>query len=359
MKVIQVLTTLSYGDAVGNDCVALMELLKKQGYKTSVYAENIDQRIKIKDIHKIEKFISVEADDIIIYHLSTGTKLNEWIKTQNCKKIMIYHNITPPIFLEKYSIEAANLCRKGLEQVKELKNTFDYVLADSDFNRQNLIDMGYKCRIDVLPILIPFEDYNKKPDIITIKKYADNYTNIIFVGRIAPNKKHEDIIKAFKMYNERYNPKSRLILVGSYNGMAKYYHRLKEYISKLGVKNVVFTGHIRFDKILAYYKIADLFLCMSEHEGFCVPLLEAMHFNVPIVAYDSCAIKGTLGGSGFLINEKNYSEIAGAINRIITDEKLKKTIVNNQDERLEDFDVGYVGKQFLEYLNDYISEVKQ
>lgn len=109
----------------------------------------------------------------------------------------------------------------------------------------------------------------------------DGYTNFIFVGRVAPNKKQEDVIRAFYCYKKYCNPKSRLFIVGSYNGMERYYHRLRRYVGALELDNVVFTGHIPFAQILAYYHLADLFLCMSDHEGFCVPLVEAMYFNLP------------------------------------------------------------------------------
>ena len=214
--------------------------------------------------------------------------------------------------------------------------------------------MGYKCKIDVLPILIKFEDYEKKPNKLVMKKCDDGYTNIIFVGRIAPNKKQEDVIESFYYYNKYYNEKSRLILVGSYGGMEKYYVRLKDYSEKLGAKNVIFTGHIKFDEILAYYHMADLFLCMSEHEGFCVPLVESMYFDVPIIAYDSCAIGGTLAGSGILLKDKKALETAGVMNYVLTHEQIKDELIKNQKTRLADFDNEVIAKQFLEYLSNYL-----
>ncbi len=356
MKIIQVLTTLSYGDAVGNDCLAILAFLKEEGYKTEIYVENLDSRISRREVKRFEEIKPIASDDVILYHLSTGTKLNEWIKTQKCRKVMIYHNITPPDFFENYNRSAAELCHRGLKQVEDLKDSFDYVLVDSEFNKEDLRKMGYQCPIDVLPILIPFEDYDKKPNLLTMKEMDDGYTNIIFVGRIAPNKKQEDLIKTFFLYKKRYNENSRLILVGSYGGMESYYGRLQEYVKRLNVKDVEFTGHIKFDKILAYYRSADLFLCMSEHEGFCVPLVEAMHFGIPIVAYDSCAIKGTLGGSGFLLTEKNYDEMAGVMNRVLTDNGLRIKILENQKERLADFSNVAVKKDLKDYLEGFLNQ---
>ena len=215
--------------------------------------------------------------------------------------------------------------------------------------------MGYTCPIDVLPILIPFDDYAKTPSQQVIDRYSDGYTNLIFKGRIAPNKRQEDVIRAFYDYKKFYNPKSRLILVGGHNGMERYYHRLKSYINALELEDVVFPGHIKFDEILAYYKIADVFLCQSEHEGFCVPLVEAMYFDVPVVAYDSSAIAGTLGGGGFLLKDKNPVETAGVINRVVTDEALRTQIIKNQQARLADFDHKVIEAQFKTYLDTFIN----
>ncbi|MSS64500.1 glycosyltransferase family 4 protein [Velocimicrobium porci] len=357
MKIIQVLPTIAYGDAVGNDTIALYRLLQNTKYETGIYAENIDTRLSSELVRHLSEIPDLEKEDIILYHLSTGTKLNYELEKYNCRKIIIYHNITPPDFFEEYSNNANFLCSDGLRGMKYLAQIAEYCLADSGFNKTELLKAGYQCKIDVLPILIPFTDYQKTPNRNIINKYSnDDYVNILFTGRIAPNKKQEDLISAFSQYTKHYNKKARLFIVGSYNGMEKYYDRLRDYVEKLNLDNVYFTGHIKFDEILAYYKIADLFVCMSEHEGFCVPLVEAMYFEVPILAYDSSAIAETLGGSGFLTNTKNPVINAAIINRIMTDETLKKIIVQNEKERLMDFNNKIIEEKFLLYLESFLGE---
>ena len=233
----------------------------------------------------------------------------------------------------------------------------DYCLAVSEFNKQNLIDMGYKCDIDVLPIIIPMSDYDKKPDKDVIKEYSDGYTNILFTGRVAPNKKHENLIAAFYYYNRLYNNKSRLILAGSYKENDPYYIRLTEYTKKLGLgEAIVFTGHIKFNQILAYYKTADVFLCMSEHEGFCVPLVEAMKFKVPIIAYDKTAIADTMGYKGMIIDDNNPVYVAGCIDRVVRDKELRQQLVNWQNERLQSFEYNNIAEMFKKYLRDFINK---
>lgn len=355
MRIYQVIPTLAYGDAVGNDTVALKQLISSLGYKTDIFAESIVSPYNEKTAKKISQMPVLDTNDIIIYHLSTGTKLNYTIADYKCRKIVIYHNVTPPQYFSSYSPFFYGINTKALEGAKYLADKVDYCLADSEFNKQDLIDMGYKCPIDVLPILIPFDDYLKKPNTGVLKRYSDTRTNILSTGRIVPNKKIENVIKAFYMYKKYYDKEARLFLVGSYTESDLYYRKLKKYVSDLDLKDVIFTGHIKFDEILAYYTLADVYLCMSEHEGFCVPLAESMFFDIPIIAYDKCAIKYTLGGSGILLENNNPLEVAGVINRVISDNNLRETIKKGQRLRLCDFRHDAVAEQFKKYLEKFIS----
>ena len=352
MRVIQVGTSVSYGDAVGNDMVAIYHALKEFGYDTDIYAEYIDERVK-NIVKPIRKLPELKDEDVILYHVSISTPLNYELEKWHGKKVVIYHNITPAYFFYEINPALADACALGIKEMKHLAKVADYALADSEFNKENMIDMEFKCPIDVLPILVPFDDYKKEPDQNTIEKYKDDgYTNLLFVGRIAPNKCHEDIIATFYQYKKYCNPKSRLFFVGNDGGMEIYAERLREYISALNLSDeeVIFTGHITFAQILAYYHLADAFICMSEHEGFCVPLLEAMCFDKPILAYDSCAVPWTLGGSGLLTDTKDPLVNAKLLDRLLTDDELKQTVVNNQKERLEFFAHDRIKEQLKEII---------
>lgn len=355
MKIIQLAPTLNYGDAIGNDILALNKLMINKGYNTGIYAENISDKLKHK-AYNINKINHLKSDDIIIYHLSIGTNLNFQLPKYKCKKIVIYHNITPPEFFSTYDINSYNKCKLGLEGVKFLSDKVDYCLTDSEFNKQDLINMGYNMKIDVLPILIPFEDYDQPPNVNLINKYNDNFVNILFTGRVVPNKKFEDIISIFYYYKKYINKNSRLIFVGSYDQNDAYYKRLSTFINKLNLSDVIFTGHINFKDILSYYHLADVFVCMSEHEGFCVPLVEAMYFDIPIIAYDSCAVSETLGNSGIVIQNKNYIEAAELINMLITNLELKNKVIASQKQRLRYFSRHNIEDKFIKYINEFINK---
>lgn len=354
MRIVQLLPTMSFGDAIGNDTIALKGAIADMGYISEVYAENIDKRLPSDTARSISRLKGLKEDDVILYHKSTGTELTFRLQDFPGRKIMIYHNITPPEFFRPYSTSATALSEYGYKGVEHLKDKIDYCLAVSAYNKSELVRMGYTCPIDVRPILIKFEDYKQPPAKSIMNKYGDGKRNLIFVGRIAPNKKQENVIRTFYQY-KRLDPDSRLILVGSYSGMENYYERLVKYAGALGLKDdVVFTGHIKFNEILAYYRIADAFVCMSEHEGFCVPLVEAMFFDVPIIAYDTSAIGDTLGGSGVLLDSNDPVYVAAVIRRVLSDEPLKKHIIEGQRRRLEDFSYERIRDIFDEKLRGFI-----
>ena len=354
MRVVQLLPTLSFGDAIGNDTIALKGVISEMGYSTDIYAENIDKRLPGGLAKKVDKLRDLKKDDVLIYHKSTGTDLTFKLEKYKCRRIMVYHNITPAEFFRSYSVPATQLTELGYKGVEFLRDKVDYVLAVSAYNKSELLKMGYTCPIDIRPILIKFDDYRQAPDEAVIKKYSDGKKNIIFVGRIAPNKKQENVIRAFYSY-KKLNPESRLILVGSARGMENYRDRLAKYARALGIgDDVVFPGHIKFSEILAYYHLADAFVCMSEHEGFCVPLVEAMFFDVPIIAYDTSAISDTLGGSGVLLDSNDPVYAAAVMDRVLTDDKLRESIIAGQRRRLEDFSYENVRAVFERELRDFI-----
>jgi len=334
----QINPIVSYGDAIGNELIEIREIIREFGYKSDIYAKFIDS--KLKDIKNHTDYIKVSSpQNILIIHHSTeyGSELLDFIKSLPDKKILLYHNITPPIFFQNFSSAHEHATKIGLYELKhEIKNIIDIALADSEFNRQDLINTGFE-KTGVLPYLINLRKFDIPPNRKIIQKYSDEFVNLLVVGRISPNKKVEDAIKCFYYYNKYINSRSRLLLVGSYQGMDLYHNSLNKLIQKLELKNVYFTGHINLDELISYYKIGDVFLTMSEHEGFCVPLLESMYFGVPILAYKSTAIPETLGGAGILVNDKNYIEIAELINLLVEDKVLRDKIVKKQSERLEFF----------------------
>lgn len=349
MRIVQILKVLAFGDAIGNHVIALQRAFRNNGIQSKIYAEVIDGRLPEATAEYYSAYQEKE-DDIILYHLSTGTDLNRMVTRHKAKLIVNYHNITPPVYFEHYNRQGELNCINGLKDARYLAEYADFCIADSQYNKQDLIKMGYQCRIEVAPILIGFDDYMKKPDEEIMKTYRDGYTNILFVGRIVPNKAQHDVISAFSHYKKYYNRKSRLLLIGTYGGMEQYYMQMQEYAKKLGVEDIIYPGHINFAQILGFYRSADLFLCQSEHEGFGVPIIEAMIFGLPIVAFDSSAVGETMGGAGILLQDKNPLETAAVMDYVLNDPVLCQKMKENGYERLKDFENQKVAEKHIQFL---------
>jgi glycosyltransferase involved in cell wall biosynthesis len=352
MKIHQILPTFRREDAIGNHTIEIQRILRNLGYKSMIFADDIHDSVRslAKSYKKLKGWKLRDA--IIIYHFSVGSDVSEFVKSLPNKKILIYHNITPAHFLRGYDDFVKEILEQGRGELKLFVDVCDLALGDSEFNRLELEEMGFKST-GVLPIILNFDKYDNLSDPRIINRFNDEYKNIIFVGRVVPNKCQEDIILAFYMYKTYINPKSRLFLIGM-QGIERYDFMLEELISHLQLDDDVhLTGLVTDEELAAYYKIADLLLCMSEHEGFNVPMLEAMHANIPILAYNATSIPYTLDGAGVLINKKNYEEIAEIMDLLMEDQTLRSRILENQRKRLPFFQ-----KPRLEgILKSYIEQI--
>jgi glycosyltransferase involved in cell wall biosynthesis len=285
-----------------------------------------------------EPFLS-ERDDWLIYHYSIYSPNLRLLQQSNNHQIAIYHNITPPEFFQGVDGSLEAICRLGRLALPSLRRC-DLILADSDFNRRELVEAGIPAgRTDVLPIFLDLESLaTANRDKRLYRRLTRNHTkNLLFVGRVAPNKGHMNLIKAFYFFHRYIDSNSQLWLVGS-NFLPGYEELLKSLVTRLRLEQAVrLTGRVSLGELRTYYEAADLFLCASQHEGFCVPLLESMHFELPILAYNCTAIPETLGTSGVLFNQYRYAEIAESAHLLVTDANLRQRVIQRQRQRLADF----------------------
>lgn len=348
LQIHQMLPIFSYGDAIGNNGLAIQRILRRLGFNSYIYADLADERLGLfSKPYKQYRDIS-NQDNILIYHYSLFSEVSDFIMGLPDKKIMIYHNITPEYFYNGISEEVARNCKRGREGLKRILGCFHLTLGVSEYNRQELEELGSQSTA-VLPYIVDFERYSIQPGL---KRFPveDNCTKILHVGRVAPNKKIEDIIKVFYFY-QKINRQSQLFLIGGDDDTKIYSNALKRLVYNLGLeKRVLFWGRIGFEDLVKFYKESDIYLCMSEHEGFCVPLLEGMYFNLPILAYNSTGIPYTLKDAGILINEKKYYEIAEMIHLLMTDRVLREKVIKGQRERLMDFNIDRLTEQLKAYI---------
>lgn len=344
----QILADIQFGDAVTDHAFALQKALRNLGYQSEIFAEHIHPALA----GRARPISAFHPGELVIHHFAIGSGLNERIKEiKDCKKVLIYHNITPPHFFEGYNLHSQTLCVQALQQLETLKDCYHLCIGVSEYNCEQLRNMGF-LNVCALPILYDFQHLPQEGDPAMMKALDTGTANILFLGRIAPNKKQEDVIKAFYLF-QRIRPDSRLLLAGGYQGMEKYLNELISLSSLLGIADKVsFLGKVSYETMTALYKRADLLLSMSEHEGFCVPLLEAMYFDLPVLAYVSSAIPETLGGGGVLFYEKNYPLVAEMMERMVTDQALRQDIISAQRERLKELDEAVICKKFEAIIKD-------
>ena len=358
-QVHQLIAGANIGDAITNYAFEIKNIFNNAGIISYIFSPIIHtapEYMQSNSVRNQEELPSIINDnDILIYHYSIGSTSTEIYMGLNCQKAICYHNITPKKYFKTLSKEQSNDLEAGRKKLIELKDSTIVAFADSNYNRLELEELGYK-NTKTVPLVFPTSYLNIKPTMGIINKYSDDYINFLFVGRVVPNKRFEDIIKMFVIYNKTINTKSRLFLVGSHVGNEKYYTFLKSLSIDLGCKSsVFFSGQVTTNDLVAYYNIGNVFICLSEHEGFGLPLIESMHFNIPVFALNNAAIPETLGGAGVLIKEKNHIKIAELINSVLSKPELKKEILEKQKKRVEDFSLNSLKKNLSKLLNDFFS----
>ncbi len=349
MQVHQFLTSYSYGDAIGNEALEIRNFLREQGIKSEIFSLFYHPKYADQIINYLEYDKYSSEDNVVIFHFSIGSPVTKKFVRLKDKKVIIYHNITPYHFFLDYHRVLAKDCFKGRIELKNLVDKVDMGLGDSKYNEKELIELGFK-KTGVLPLVMNFKKFDIEPVKAINDLFNDNRTNIIYVGRIIPNKKVEDVIKTFYFYKKFFNPNSRLFIVGEYRGFERYLSALLDLVNKLEIKDVFFTGHIPDDEMITYFKLSDIYLHMSEHEGFCAPIPEAYYLKKPVIAYDMGAVKETMRGAGILIKKKDFLRIASIMDKIVNDKDFKNKIINSQNEAVKYYFSNKTGKILLDYL---------
>jgi len=329
VKVHQLLAALSYGDAIGNEALAIQRQLRAAGHESDIFAEMVHPRVAHLARPLWEHREVSAPDTVCIYHFSIGSAAGRLIRHAPDRLVIVYHNITPARFFLGFHPHLAGLCHHGRRELAAFASRTELALGDSEFNRRELEETGF-ARTGVLPIVLDLSLLDRPPSPVVRRLYDDGRTNVLFVGRIIPNKRVDDVIRSFAVFQKWVQPHSRLLLVGDHRGFERYYDRLQELVRELRVDEVVFTGHVDDDELYACYRVSDAFLCLSEHEGFCVPLQEAMHFGLPVIAYDAGAVRETLRGGGLLLQDKRPELVADILDRLTHGSDLRRAVLASQ-----------------------------
>jgi glycosyltransferase involved in cell wall biosynthesis len=327
------------GDALSNDVLELRRILRSWGCRSEIFTDPAFTSPIMRGIARDYREFEAEdnPDAVMLFHFAIGTRLTDWFAGLRAHKVIKYHNITPARFFAATDPRTAKMLARGREELAAFAPVPELALAASAYSERELIAVGFR-RTGVLPIAIDFAALDEPPDPAMLARLRDNAANVLFVGRVTPNKKFEDIVQAFYLFQKTARLRSRLVLAGAMDALDRYSNYLHGLVRELDVREVVFTRHVTQAELNACYRTADVFLCMSEHEGFCVPLVEAMHFGVPIVAYAQEAVAETLGGAGVLVREKRHEEIAEVMSLLVGESAFRERIVAGQRERLKAFE---------------------
>jgi glycosyltransferase involved in cell wall biosynthesis len=346
------------GDAISNDILELQRILRSWGCRSEVFADSAFTSPILRGIARDYREFEAEdePDAAILFHFSIGTRLTEWFAGRRAHKLIKYHNITPAHFFAATDPRTARALEHGRRELARFAGVPELALAASAYSARELIEAGYR-RTGVLPNAINFAGLDEPPDPAMLARLSDNAVNVLFVGRVTPNKKFEDVIKTFFYFQKTARLHSRLVLAGAMDPLDRYAAYLHGLVRELDVRDVLFTRHVRQAELNACYRAAAVFLCLSEHEGFCIPLVEAMHFGVPIVAYAQEAVRETLGGAGVLVHEKEFEQIAELMMLVTEDAALRRRIVASQRQRLQAFQRPVIEQRLRTLLAPFMARV--
>jgi glycosyltransferase involved in cell wall biosynthesis len=269
------------------------------------------------------------------------------------RKFVNYHNITPADLLEAWMPSVGEEVRLGRAQLRDLASVTEFAIADSEFNERELQAAGYRSTTTV-PLLIDLDGFAGSPDRALAARLADQKADggadLLFVGKVSPHKGQHDLVKALAAYRRLYDPKARLHLVGG-SISDEYQLAVERFAQELDLLGAVeIAGSVTHEELIAYYAASDVFVCLSNHEGFCVPLLESMYHRLPIVAYTNTAVPETVQGAGLILPNKEPARVAAAIDRVVRDDQLRTTLAQAASERVGTFALPRVQDGFLSAL---------
>jgi glycosyltransferase involved in cell wall biosynthesis len=327
----QFIPSVVEGDATANHALAVRSLLRGLGYRSEIYAERTGPGLEA-EAHHYTGF-RVEPASAVIYQFAIGSVLTDALLAAGVPLSLNYHNLTPPELFERWEPGVAHGLWWGRHQLSQMVPATRLGIGVSEFNRLDLERAGYE-QTTVAPILLDPADFDGEVDDALVERLAGAGTAWLFVGRLAPNKAQHDLVKAFAVYRRVFEPTARLWLVGGPASTA-YHHALRALVASVGLEGAVtLTGAVSPAQLAAYYRAADVFVCLSDHEGFGVPLLEAMHHRLPVIAHAAAAVPETVAGGGLCLPGKRPAVVAAAVHRIVSDPSLRAALVAAGGRRL-------------------------
>ena len=338
------------GDAIGDSARVVRQMLRGAGHQSNMFAMTIDEDLRGDVLPFTDP--RAAAGDVTIFHFALPSAMTEAFARLPGRRVLQYHNITPAAFFAPYDPQLFRLASLGRQELRSLAGRVELALGDSEFNRQELEQMGFS-PTGVFPIAVNTDRITGAPRRPALEKIlSDGLINILFVGRIVPNKRIEDHIRLAEMYKRYIDNYYRFIFVGRYDGIPAYYAQVRALVDEFQMlpDRFWFTGPVPDEDLAAFYRWADVYVSLSEHEGFCVPLIEAMAADVPVLAYAAGAVPETLGGAGVLFSPKDLEFAAEMLGTLVYDRSVREGVIAGQRRRLADFGAAHIERQLHDTL---------
>jgi L-malate glycosyltransferase len=325
------------GDAIGDSARQIRDALRRLGHISELYALTIDEDL----VDDVRPFADPQArrGDVTLLHYALPSPMTDAFRDLAGGRVVHYHNVTPARFFAPYDAALFRLALLGREELASLADRTDLALGVSEYNRRELEELGF-ARTGVMPLAIDLERIRRAPERPSIDRALDDeLVNFLFVGRIAPNKKIEDHLKLAEHYKRYVDAYYRFIFVGRYDAVPRYYATIRALMAEYRLldERFIFTGPVPDAELAAYYRSAAVYISLSEHEGFCAPLVEAMAADVPVLAYAAAAVPETLGGAGLSFAPKDLEYAAELLGALAFDDGLRARVIAGQRRRLADF----------------------
>lgn len=334
----QLTPTLAWGDAVGNQIRLLQRWFKGAGTGSDVFAGRTDEASRAEAFTASELADRVEPGDAVLVHHSIQSHFLPLLRkvARRANVVVVYHNVTPPELLAGFDASTARACAAARVELKELAELAALGLAYSDFSAEDLRAAGFRAHA-VVPYPLDFDTFNAAPEASLKAELEDGCTNILFVGRGSPNKRLEAVVRAFTAYQRLFDPNSRLVLAGGLDRDKPYGQWVHAVIESLRPERVHLLGRVSAAQLSACFDTADVYLSLSAHEGFGVPMVESMHRGVPVIAYGAGAVPETLGGAGVVCRKDDPVAIARVIAAVARNPELQGRLVKAGKRRAKDF----------------------
>ena len=330
----QITAGFAAGDAISLEAVAIRDVCRAMGIASDIF---VPMEIVAEDakalVRPLEDYRS-SGSGLLIYHYSIQSRATAAFRQSPARKAVIYHNITPASFFRAFDEQVVKQLEVARKELAEVAGLADAVWADSAFNASEISAQGAK-NVRVLPLLFSAPAFDVPADPVVLQGLSTPSKKILFVGRMAPNKCVEELIEAFAWYHKCIERRSELLLVGSERTCPRYFAMLRMFAAELDLMSVSFVRYASPNGLISYYRKADLFATASRHEGYCLPVVEAMYKGVPVLARNVGGVPEAMDGAGATFDEARPEELACLMHRAISDPALRGEILASQNARIQ------------------------